>query len=190
MAAGGEIWLADIKTNSVRKLSNDSGFHSPIFSDGDRAILAIKNGALFRLSLADGASEELHPVANLIKLVGTDRDDFDKILVLLERTHTPRVALLSLATGTITEVTYDSNSADDRKLVQHLKGWEHVYGETKIFCQAQTRESPAGAIEWNDVFLKRGDASPINISRCEGDICGQPALSHDGSKVVFVRAKQ
>ena len=31
MEAGGEIWLADVKTGSLRKLSSEAGFRSPVF---------------------------------------------------------------------------------------------------------------------------------------------------------------
>src|SRR5262249_29553964 len=135
MAAGGEIWLTDIKTGSGRRLGRDAGFHSPVFSNSDRAILALRDGTLYRLSLDDGSSEKLHRVPNLTKLVGIDRDDSDKVLALFESAHTPTIALLSLANGATTEIPYDSTSADDRKLVQHLKGWERVYGNAKVYPQ-------------------------------------------------------
>ena len=41
--------------------------------------------------------------------------------------------------------------------------------------------------EWTEVQVQQGDARPRNLSQCNGANCAQPALSGDGSKVVFVR---
>ena len=187
---GGEIWLANVKTGSLRKLSASAGFRSPIFTADDRAVMAIKGETVWRLSLAGGPAQKLHDVAGLTKLVGPDRDDPDKILLMIERADTPVVALLSIASGKTTEIPYDPKLSEDRKLLSHLKGWERVYGDTKIYAQAQTREGLAGTVEWYDVFLKKGDAEPVNVSRCDGANCGQPSLSGDGTQAVFVRSKQ
>lgn len=188
MEAGGAIWIADLRTQKVRQLSRASGFRSPIFAPNDQAVLAVKESTLWRLPLDDGPAGKVHQVVGLAKLIGADRDDADRILVLLERDSTALPALLSLKTGTITELAYDAQSSDDRKLLSHLKGWERVYGETRVYPKTQRRESIAGTVEWQDVFLKKGDDAPVNISRCEGDNCGQPSLSSDGTKAVFVRA--
>lgn len=189
MEAGGEIWIAQVKSGTLRKLSDASGFRSPIFAPNDRAVLALKEGALWQLSLETGAARKLRPSAGLTKLIGIDRDDSDKVLVLIEHGSTTGPAFFSLASGAISEISYDANSPDDRKLLRHLKGWERVYGETKVYPQAQTRDGVAGTVEWQDVFLKKDDGPPVNISRCDGTSCGQPSLSSDGEKVVFIRAK-
>lgn len=190
MEAGGEIWIAQVTRGTSRKLSDASGFRSPIFAPNDRAVLALKEGTLWQLSLETGAARKLRPSPGLTKLIGIDRDDSDKILVLMEHGPTGGLAFFSLADGAITGISYDANSSDDRKLLRHLKEWERVYGETKVYPQAQTRDGVAGTVEWQDVFLKRDDAAPVNVSRCDGANCGQPSLSSDGEKVVFIRAKQ
>jgi hypothetical protein len=150
-------------------------------------VLGVKGGALWRVSLQTGAAGKIHQVAGLTKVVGIDRDDSDKILVLIKRDSTIAPALLSLATGAITEISYDANSPNDRKLLNHLKGWERVYGDTMVYPRAQTRESVTGTVEWQDVFLKKDDVASVNVSRCDGVNCGQPSLSGDGTKVVFIR---
>ena len=85
---------------------------------------------LWQVSLQTGAASKLHEVAGLTKVVGIDRDDADKILVLIKRGPTTAPSLLSLATGAITKISYDANSPNDRKLLNHLKGcgtslWRH-----------------------------------------------------------------
>lgn len=187
MEAGGEIWISNVKAGTLQKLSQENGFRSPIFGPNDEAVLAVKDGFIWQVSLQTGAASKLHEVAGLTKVVGINRDDANKILVLIKRGPTTAPSLLSLATGAIAEISYDANSPNDRKLLNHLKGWERVYGDTMVYPRAQTRESVTGTVEWQDVFLKKDDAAPVNVSRCEGANCGQPSLSGDGSKVVFIR---
>ena len=188
MEAGGEIWISNIKAGTLEKLGHENGFRSPIFGPNDETVLTVKDGALWRVSLRTGAASKIHQVAGLTKLVGIDRDDADKILVLIKRGSTTAPALISLATSAITEISYDANSPNDRKLLNHLRGWERVYGDTAVYPKAQTREGVTGTVEWQDVFLKRNDSAPVNVSRCGGANCGQPSLSRDGTKVVFIRA--
>jgi len=185
---GGEIWISNIKAETLQKLGRENGFRSPIFGPKDQEVLAVKAGVLWQLSLQNGAASKLHQVAGLTKLVGIDRQDSDKILVLIKRGSTTVPALLSLATGAVTEIPYDPNSPNDRKLLNHLKDWERVYGDIAVYPRTQTRDSVTGTVEWQDVFLKRDDVAPLNVSRCDGANCGQPSLSADGMKVVFIRA--
>ena len=185
--AGGEIWISNLKAGTLQKLGHENGFRSPIFGPNDDAVLTVKGGALWRLSLQTGAASKIYQVAGLTKVVGIDRQDSDKALVLIKRGSTTAPALLSLVTGAITEISYDANLPNDRKLLNHLKGWERVYGDITVYPKAQTRESVTGTVEWQDVFLKRDDAPPVNVSRCDGANCGQPSLSGDGTKVVFIR---
>ena len=187
MEAGGEIWISNVKAGTLQKLSQENGFRSPIFGPNDEAVLAVKDGFIWQVSPQTGAASKLHEVAGLTKVVGINRDDANKILVLIKRGPTTAPSLLSLTTGAIAEISYDANSPNDRKLLNHLKGWERVYGNTMVYPRAQTRESVTGTVEWQDVFLKKDDAAPVNVSRCEGANCGQPSLSGDGSKVVFIR---
>lgn len=187
MEAGGQIWINDVKKGTLQKLGHENGFRSPIFGPKDEAVLALKGGALWQVSLQTGAASKLHQVAGLTKVVGIDRDDSDKILVLIKRGSAIAPALLSLATGAISEISYDANSPEDRKLLNHLKGWERVYGDTMVYPKAQTHEGVSGTVEWQEIFLKRDDTAPVSVSRCDGANCGQPSLSGDGTKVVFIR---
>jgi len=184
---GGEIWISNVKAGSLQRLGDQNGFRSPIFGPNDEAVLAVKDGALWRVSLKTGAASSIHRIAGLTKMVGIDRQDSDKVLVLIKRGSTTVPALLSLASGAVKEISYDTKSSNDRKLVNHLKGWERVYGDMVVYPRAQTRESLTGTVEWQDVFLKRDDAAPINVSRCDGATCGEPSLSGDGTRVVFIR---
>lgn len=188
MEGGGVIWISDVATRSSHKLSQEDGFRSPIFSPNGKSILACKAGAVWEISIPDGAAKKLYEVAGLTKLIGTDQDDLDRILALLRGESGVQPAFVSLGSGATKKVAYDAKSSDDRKLLNHLKEWERVYDKTKVYPKDQRRESIAGSVEWQDVFLQKDKAESINLSRCDGDQCGQPSLSRDGSRVAFVRA--
>ena len=188
--APGEIWLADITAGPARKLSDGSGYRSPIFTPDNHAVLAAKGDTVWRIPMDGGAPRKLHEVNGLMKLVGFDSSDPDKMLALIERDQTPQAALLSIATGKTTAIPHDNKSPEDRKLLSHLKGWERVYGGAKLYVQSKTREGRAGTVEVNEIFFKKGDAAPVNVSRSEGASSVQPSLSPDGKSVVFIRIKE
>ena len=62
-----------------------------------------------------------------------------------------------------------------------------TYGETTVYTKTETKPGLSRPIEWTDVFLTRGAASPQNVSACDGVNCVQPSLSPDGRSVAFVK---
>ena len=67
---------------------------------------------------------------------------------------------------------------------------KRVYGDTKVYVRTESKSDMAGSVGWTDVYLKQGNNSPLNVSRCDGVNCGQPSLSNDGRQVVFVKAAE
>jgi len=187
MEAGGAIWVSDPKAGMQRKVRNDTGFHSPIFAPNDSTIVALRDGWLWRIDVESGKGDRVHHLSEVTKLIGSDRDDPDKILVLRDEKGEAVPALLSLGSGKLTDIPYDAQSNEDRSLINHLKGWERDYGSMAVYPRGQGPEGVVGSVERQDVFFKKDEAEPVNVSRCNGDNCGQPSLSGDGAKVVFVR---
>ena len=186
---GGEVWVAEVKSGSLRQCS-ERGFRSPVFTPGGKDLLVAKDDAVWRMSVAGGEAKQLFSVKGLVKLVGFDSTNPDAVLALVETERILQAALISVSTGQITLLPHDSNSPEDRKALTHLKGWERIYGETKVFVTSATRPGLAGTLEWTEILLKKGRADPVNVSRSEGINCGQPSLSPDGAKVVFIRASE
>src|SRR5262245_31543728 len=60
--AGGEIWISNVKAGSLQRLGDQHGFRSPIFGPNDEAVLAVKDGALWRVPLQTGAASKIHPI--------------------------------------------------------------------------------------------------------------------------------
>lgn len=73
-------------------------------------------------------------------------------------------------------------------MLGHLAGWDRAYGNTRVYMEKTEREGVGGtAIEFTDVYLKRGSDPPVNLTRGTGISSSQPSLSPDSERVVFIR---
>lgn len=188
MKAGGDIWIANLSPKRIlSKVTTNGGYRSPLFLPGDKGILALKGNNIVRISIADGKAETLYPIKGAAKLVGFDKDDTDKILVLIENENIS-LGLLSLKSGKMTSISYNRELKEHRSIISHIKGWERDYGNIAVYPKTEAKLGMSGSIEWTDVYIKQGDKEPVNLSRCDGINCGQPSLSHDSKKVVFIKA--
>ena len=79
-------------------------------------------------------------------------------------------------------------SDDERTLLAQIRGQERLYGDTVVYTKTETKRGLSRAIEWTDVYIKRGSEAPLNVSACDGVNCVQPSLSPDRRSVVFVKA--
>jgi len=110
-------------------------------------------------------------------------------LVLLRNTSGshPRVGLLAVDTGAITDLAYDPASSQDLQLIEDLEGWSCVSGESRAYVKRQTKEEISGTREWTDVFLVANGQQPIDVSHCDGVNCGQPSFSQNGNRLVYIK---
>ena len=186
----GELWLADLRARTTRPLISGEGYHSPIFLEGNKDVLALRGTDIMRIPSAGGESTRLYSIDGILKLVGISSEGSATALILLAggaKGH-PRVAQLTVSTGFVTPVPYDSASHQDLQIVEDLEGWSRTYGDRHIYVRKQSKKALLSTIEWSDVFLQVEGQSPMDVSQCEGVNCGQPSLSPDGSWLVFVRA--
>lgn len=190
-SASGQIWLAELRDQRTRGLTAGGGYSSPVFMPGRDGILALKGTDIVRVRMGGGAPERLYAVSGITKLVGFDRDAPDNLLVVTEDARaTTSIGWLSIKTGKIVPIPYDPASSEDRRMVEHVRGWDRVYGDTSVYVKTVTQQSLSGQVEWKDVFLKAGAGKPIDVSRCEQADCAQPSLSPDGQFIVFIKAEQ
>jgi hypothetical protein len=187
----GDVWVADLAHRTRLRVTRDGGYRSPVFSSADENILALKGNTVVQLPLSDGEPKKLYSIKGVTKIVGLDREDADKVLILLQDVEGRDAAgLLSLKSGQVTPLTYDRKSQDHRRMISHMKEWERVYGDAKVYVRSESKRVLSGTIGWTDVYLKKEDSSPLNVSRCDGVNCGQPSLSYNGRQVVFVKAAE
>jgi hypothetical protein len=188
--ASGELWVADLDTGSTHAVTEAGGYRSPIFLPGTKDILVLRGTDVIRIPLGSGPGKKVYSVDDITKLVGANSDDPGSVLILLrgKEASNPRVGLLSVKTGAVTILPYDSGSSQDLQMVESLEGWARAYGDQQVYVKRQTKQALSGTIEWSDVFRKVGGAEPVDVSHCDGRDCGQPSLSENGRLLIFVKA--
>jgi len=185
----GSLVVVDLGSRSSVPLAGGDGFRSPVFLPGSNDVLALKGTDVVRFATHPGEPKTLFTVPGILKLVGAGKNDPNSVLILQsnESGAHPHVALLSVSTGKIAPLTYDSASDADLQAVEDLQGWTRTYGDKQLEVRSQKKQALSGVVEWSDVFLKVDGQQSVNVSRCNGTNCGQPSLSGDGKLVVFVK---
>jgi hypothetical protein len=187
----GDIWVVVVsQTPSAQRLTRDGGYRSPVFDAQARNVLALKGSDLYRVPMNGDPPARLHGLTGVSKLVGLSSDGPDELLVLgNDDRDAPYAAMVSIRTGALTRIPHNPASSDDRVMLAHLAGWERVYGNTRVYTETTEREGAGGtAIEFTDVYLKRGSDPPVNLTHGTTISSSQPSLSPDGRQVVFIRA--
>lgn len=186
-AATGSIWIADIERQTMTPATTDVGFRSPVFSPAGEGIFALKGDTVVRIPSNGGSPVSIQRVSGIVKLVGFDGPSAEEIAVLVEGGTSP-LAVLSLKTGKVTPLPYDATSAQQQRILAQIRGQDRVYGTVNVYVKTESKRGLTRTIEWTDIYVRRGDATPQNVSGCDGVSCGQPALSPDGRRVAFVKA--
>jgi len=186
----GELWVVNAEGGGRFQIVAGREFRSPIFRQDQQSVLALRGEEIVEVKVS-GLIETpipLFSVSGIGKLVGGIKDDSDTILILQKG---DTVGLLSLETGQVTPLPYDTKSSEDRQMVNHLRDWSREYGDSRLYVERQTDVGLGGiTIEWTDVYVKEGQKSPENLSHCQGTNCSQPSLSPDETLVVYVKESQ
>lgn len=185
----GDIYLIAVDGSAPRRLTSEGGYRSPVFAAGDAAILALKGQSLVSVPLDAGTPREFRVPSGLLKLLGVDRQDADRLMLLTESAKgTSGLAELSLRSGRLTPMAIDGGDRNQRRMLSHLVGQNRDYEGVSIRVRTESRAGVGGPIQWSDVYVQRGQERAINVSRCDGTDCAQPALSADLKYLVFIRA--
>src|ERR1700732_3660981 len=112
----GELWLADLQAKTTRQLTSSKNYRSPIFLAGNKDVLALRGSEVVRSPRAGGDGKSLYSVDGILKLVGVSSEDAAIVLILLRADSAgghPRVGQLTVSTGKVTLLPYDSSSGAD-----------------------------------------------------------------------------
>lgn len=181
----GDVWVAHLDSRVRIRRTWDGGYRCPVFVPGDAGIVALKGERLLRIPPWGGEPERLWSIPGVKKIVGFHRRDPDKALTLLETDKGISVGVLSLKSGELRLVPYQKGDKT-RRMLAHLEGWNRVYGGTKVYVETESRLGT----QWTDVYVQRENEPPVNVSWCDGANCGQPSLSPDGKRLVYVKAEE
>ena len=182
----GSIWITTLERGAVTRLTADSDYRSPVFSLADGSIVALKGDTVVHIPIESSAPAVIQRVTGAVKLVGFDSKNPDEIVILLAGGSSP-LAVLSLRNGKVTLLPYDAKSDDQRRMLAKIRGQDRVYSTTSVYLKTEKKQGLLRAIEWTDIYLRRGDSTPQNVSHCDGMNCTQPALSPDERRVAFVK---
>jgi hypothetical protein len=185
----GQVWMADLPSGTRRKITPDSGYRSPVYFPNGSDILALQGSYVVRISSGGDKPAKLYSVAGVTKLVGFSLGGPAEVLALMEDDagHVS-AARLTVSTGAITPLPYDPQLSRDRQMLEHLQDWQRSYGDTVVYVKRESRQALSGTVQVVNVFLKYPGRDPQNVSACDLASCGQPSLSPDGNRVLFVKA--
>ena len=197
----GEIWISRVDQNRKSRIGSGAGYRSPLFTPKDDFIIALNGNSIVRFPVTGGSEQTLHTfeappgAPAVMKLVGFNTDALDQVLMIFEQADgLPLVKLFSLETRKLTDLRYEANNPDERRMVDHLVGWERVYTDTpdhgpiRLYVDITVERGRFGFMrKYSDVYIERRRGSR-DFSQCDRVSCGQPSLSHDGRQVVYIRA--
>jgi hypothetical protein len=184
----GDIWVADLERVTRHALTTGGGYRWPVFELSDKSVVALKGDQLVRIPITRGAKTQvLCSLSGVDKLVGFDRDNPDRLLVMRNQPESP-LAVLSVTSEKLQDLPYDRNDKDQRRMLAHIRGEERVYARARVYVMTESAQSLEGTREWTDVYIQQGDGKAKNVSRCDGSDCGQPSLSPDGKTVVYIQS--
>ncbi|HSS51994.1 MAG TPA: hypothetical protein VLX28_23885 [Thermoanaerobaculia bacterium] len=184
---GGDLWMAGVDGGSRLRLTRDGEYRSPVFSADGGAVLALREGKVVRVSTAGflDTPEPLFPVPGIVRLVGSDPEAPGQVVVLTRPAEgTADLGILDLGDRKVRSLSAEAPAAGYQNALAELGRWDRTWqiGEPAGTVRLEVRPVDRGF----DVFYLNG-ASPIDVSHCGGDRCGQLAVSPDGRWVVFVR---
>jgi hypothetical protein len=186
--ASGDLWVATLDSGSRLRLTRDGGYQSPIFAPDGDFVLALREGKLARVSTAGFLDPEpLFPVPGVVRLLGADRETPGQVAVLVRSAEgTLDFGLLDLKDGKVRSLRSEAPAGEYQDALGKLARWDRTWqvGEPPRAVSLTVRPSSG---QGSDVYGLREGGEAVDVSRCDGERCGQPALSADGRKVVFVR---
>jgi hypothetical protein len=173
-ADSGAIWIAEPGGGPPRAVTTEAGYAWPVLNARGDTIFALRGERAVRIDAATGTASPLPAGPPLRKLVGATPDG--TVLAIAVDGPFGRPALIA-SDGKIALLPAPEDEAQRRHLAVLLSE-SRVYDGGRRLTVDRSSRSRRGF----DVFL-----DGRNVSDCGSDACGQPALSADGRRVVFIR---
>lgn len=166
-----------------QRLTEAGGYRSPVFHPDKESVLALRGASLVQIPLNEGIQEGrlLMDLPGAQRLAGFTVGNSKVLVALVKEGNTTKPVLICLDSMKRVDIPDDQATHNDvNSLLGSLRSSMRRYDSTTV----ESKESDKGG---RSVFVRKDGGEPIDVGRCEKDVCGQAALSKDGSKVVFVR---
>jgi hypothetical protein len=182
VVASGQIWSVELDTSGnpskPNRVSAAGNLAWPVLDLKGRNVYAIQNSRIVRLSDDGQTLTEVDKRKQWIKLFGVTEDGDIMGMISEKGEAVPAI----LHTDGTTTLTPPPKSDEERERSSLLEQESRAYaGKRSLYVERSTRGGRGF-----DVFLKVGDEI-TNLSDCGDDRCGQPSLSPDFRKVLYVR---
>ena len=185
----GDIFIATLDGKASQAVTVGGGFRSPVFSPDGKTLLALRGDDVVSVSVSGGLPKTLYAVADAVKLLGINREEDSKLLLLLKKADGDiELGELELGSGQVTRLPNDPGNPDHQRMLNQLRGDDREYEGISIYLRTESKARMGGQTEWTDIYIKKGSQLPFKLSQCGGANCGQPSLSPDGLRVVFIKA--
>jgi hypothetical protein len=165
---------SDGKNKTQQRLTFDGDYHSPVFTPDDRKILALRGQLFVWISSENGASEKLaYELPGVLRLVGFQNQAAG---------GKPRVVAITQAAISLFS-PWDGNlepfpaANEDEETRQQLLRGQVQFGDVLL------QVGRAG----HELALQKDDQERVVLASSPKLIYADPALSHDGRRLVFIR---
>jgi len=173
-----DVWIvsADGRNKTQEKLTFDGGYRSPVFTPDDQKVLAIRGQNLVWVSLNDHSTTGAASAPpDLLRLVGFELGAANnpRVVVVTQRS----VGLFSPWDGTFDIL--DSDTGDEDYIRGALAGgWLNFQG-TLVSVNSTG----------HNLTIRKQSQEPISLTEGSKATYADPALSHDGAAIVFLRVE-
>jgi hypothetical protein len=177
-ADAGEIWIVDLRSGQRQRVGARGDMAFPVLAPDGITVFALRGRQLVRVTLPGQGETSVGPEAEWRKLVGVT----PKGAALGFVAGTPRAhpALMS-PDGRLSTLPQPSTDEERRK-VSLLLQENRAYADGRELLVKRSARGGRGF----DVYLVSG-ATERNLSDCGDAACGQPSLSPDGQRVLYIR---
>ncbi len=178
----GQIWAVELddtgKPSEPRRIGKASNLSWPILDPKDQTIYALQQDQIVQLSDDGQIFKVIDNQKQWTKLLGVTEQGV--ILGMVYDNDESRQALLN-ADGSITVSSSPQSDEEQKRKLALMQESRSYSGNRSLYVERSTR----GGRGFDVFFNIEGLA--INLSNCGDDRCGQPSLSPDNKRVLYVR---
>ncbi len=173
----GDLWITPaVGSDRTRKrLTVEGDYHSPVFTPDDKRILTLRGSGFAWVSPEGGTTEKLaYELPGVLRIIGFENraaDPKPRVVAVTESS----IGLFSPWDGSFRPFPVTS---DDQETRQQLLRGEMQFGDVSFQLTS----------DGHQLSLQRGDQEPVVLAKSTTVVYADPALSHDGRQVVYIRA--